>query len=178
VARLLGLAFALLLSACATFRSQPLAGLDAARVIDKQHPLPAISYEGSGWPCFSTELLFRSAFVDARKGPAQDDLHVVLRFEHKVEDQTLSRVSYILSTLTLTLLPGFYPDDFSLAALVEGPGREAREYVYRESATTWIQILLLFAAWWHDPGEVQRSVQENMLLHFLVELRRDLGSRP
>jgi hypothetical protein len=176
-----------LLASCAVVREVPLEPLDPAQVIQAQEPLPAISYECPakpergptqpelGWPRSTTEALFRSAFAGARSGPAAGDLHVVLHFRSIARDATATKILLMLTLLTFAIVPCYEHAELKLQAFVDGPGRTQREYVYSEAVDIWIHLLLLPVPLWNHPREVSPAVFENMLLHFLVDLRRDLA---
>ena len=178
----------ILLASCAAFRGAPLEPLDRARVIEAQAPLPPISYECEeanhrdrsnpewGWPRATTEALFCSAFVSARSGPADGDLHVKLHFRAHVQAELATRALFCVTILTLGIVPTHRHFDLELQASVEGPGRLPREYVYSEPVDIWIHLLLLPFPLWNHPLSACPDAFENMLLHFLVDLRRDLDA--
>jgi hypothetical protein len=167
-----------LLGSCMTLRPQALATLDADQVITHQPPLPPVSFDGDrspDWPG-GTRALFQRAFVEVREGPAQGDLHIQLRFEVEQRREMLTTCWILLTTLSLYLLPLYAHSDVTLWARVEGPGRRPKEYCYREPLDFWAHAVLLPVGLWQWELEPEARVHENMLLHFLVDLRKDLGS--
>jgi hypothetical protein len=170
---------------CASFRGGKLEQLPRDEIAS-QPRLPAISYQyrsggepgspevGIGWPSPSAEMFFCSAFTDARRGPAANDLHVDLVHFTEVRQPIFSLTLGLLTLVSLGIIPTYVEEDVTLRARVEYRGAFVREYVYSDRVDTWIELLLIPWAFSHDPVEVERASFENLLLHFLRDLRRDL----
>jgi hypothetical protein len=170
---------------CAGFRGELLPQLSRSE-ITSENRLPAISYEckiGPGpnatggdnlWPGSSAEWLFRSAFVDARNGPAANDLHIDLFFQTEARQPSFTLGLALLTICSLGIIPAYGREDLTLRARVEYQGRLAREYTYGDRIEIWIHLFMIPWSFSHDPVEVERAVHENLLLHFLRDLRKDL----
>jgi hypothetical protein len=89
--------------------------------------------------------------------------------------QPVFTITLALFTIcSLGIIPTYASEDLTLVARVEYQGKLGREYVYHDRVNTWAELFLLPFAFSHDPVAVSRSVYENMLLHFLRDLRKDL----
>jgi len=169
---------------CASFHGRELPKLDRNELAS-QPRLPAISYEcrvgpnpssppGGGWPSAAAEVLFCSAFAEARRGPAANDLHIDLAHLNVIRQPIFSITLGFFTLASLGILPTYIEEDVTLSVRVEYQGKLAREYIYRDHINTWIELFLLPWAFSHDPIEIERATDENLLLHFLRDLRKDL----
>jgi len=169
---------------CASFHGRELPKLDRSE-LSSEPRLPAISYqcrigpnpsapEGGGWPSAPAEVLFCSAFVDARHGPAANDLHIDLAHLNVIRQPIFSLTLGLFTLVSLGILPTYIEEDVTLSVRVEYQGKLAREYVYHDHINTWIEVFLLPWAFSHDPVEIERAADENLLLHFLRDLRKDM----
>lgn len=177
--------FALACCACVGVRGDKLPRLDRSELATEAR-LPAITYQSisgtpargqtqhNSWPAPETEALFCSAFVDARPAPASDTLHVELSFRTKTINRIVSKGSFLLMIFSLGVLPAYVTVEQSLGAHVELQGKTLHEYQYVDQSSTWCELLLIPWGFSHSPFTVRREVFENMLLHFLRDLRRDL----
>jgi hypothetical protein len=172
-------------SSCVSFHRGELEQLNA-KDLAAETPLPAISYEckpGPGtspaegslaWPGASTERLFRSAFVDAHDSPAANDLHLELRFQSEMRHPFFTFSLGLLTLLSIGLIPTYAHEDLALLARVEFQGQFLHEYEYHDRQNTWVEVFLLPWGLGNDPKDVQQEIFQNLLLHFLRDLRRDL----
>ncbi len=154
--------------------------------LTSQPRLPAISYQfrqganpnspdtAGAWPSPTAELLFCSAFTDARRGAAADDLHVDLAHVNEIRQPVFSLTLGLLTLVSLGILPTYVEEDVVLRARVEYQGKFAGEYLYRDRVHTWVEVFLIPWSFVHDPVNVERSTFENMVLHLLRDLRKDL----
>lgn len=143
--------------------------------------MPAISYEiefdssRDPWGFRENEQLFRDAFVDARRGPADDGMHIHLGFHADERFHVLAMCLRGLWMFSLGILPSYSQTDLWLMAEVEFKGKRVREYRYDDRLTVLAHILLL--PWFytdHSASRVYRDIQANMLMHVISDLRKDL----
>jgi hypothetical protein len=170
---------------CAGFRGELLPQL-GRNDLTPANRMPAISYTwNSGIPArglapntafagSSSEWLFRSAFVDARNAPGANDIHIDLYFQSEMRQPTFSMGLMLLSIFSLGIIPGYACDDLSLRAQLQNQGQIVKEYQYVDSVDTWMHLFMIPWAFSHDPAVVEREALENMLLHLIRDLRKDL----
>lgn len=171
---------------CTGFRGNKLPQLDRNE-LTPENRLPAISYQcnpianpiapavNSSWPAASNEWLFRSAFVDARPGPAADDLHIDLFLQTEMRQPSFTIGLALLTICSLGFIPTYGQEDISLRARVEYQGKLVRAYSYTDTMELWVHLFLIPWAYSHDMVAVERSIYDNLLLHLLRDLRRDLS---
>ena len=183
--RFLGVLLLLGCCGCASFHGEELARLDPQE-LRTQPRLPPISYQireganpnsaeaGAGWPTASSEALFCSAFTGARHGPAEDDLHIDLAHFSVIRQPIFSMTLVLFTIASLGIIPTYAEEDYTLTVRVEYKGQLAREYVYKDHVSLWVEVLLIFWSFTHDPIEIERANFDNMLLHLIRDLRRDI----
>lgn len=185
VLRFLGVLLLLGCSGCAAFLGGELARLDPAE-LRTQPRLPPISYQirqganpnsaemGQGWPSAPAEALFCSAFTGARHGPAEGDLHSDLAHFNVVRQPVFSLTLGLFTLASLGIIPTYIEEDFTLTVRVEYKGQLAQEYLYKDHVSIWIEVFMIFWSFSNDPVETERANFENMLLHLIRDLRRDI----
>jgi hypothetical protein len=182
------LALALLILACCGctgFRGNLLPQLDRNELTSGDR-LPAISYQcnpvaglnasvvSAGWPSPSNEWLFRSVFVDARPGPAANDLHIDLFVQTEMRQPTFTIGLAFFTICSLGLIPTYGLEDVTLRARVEYQGKLVRAYSYTDTEEIWVHVFMIPWAYSHDMVAVERSIYDNLLLHLIRDLRRDI----
>jgi hypothetical protein len=167
-------------SGCVGICGGELPQLDRAEILRGER-LPAISYEVEPpagldpWPLSENAELFRSAFVDARRGPATDDLHVQLSIRTEEDLHVLFIGLRVLWLFSLGIIPSYSQGQERLVARLEFKGRLLREYHYAERVKVWAHLFLLPAYYTRDNASlVLQRVHANMLLHLIRDLRQDL----
>jgi hypothetical protein len=171
--------------ACTGFRGNLLQQLDR-KELTPENRLPAISYQLSsspgsngvvnapGWPGASNEWLFRSAFVDTRVGPAADDLHIDLFLQTEMRQPAFTIGLAVFTICSLGIIPTYGVEDVSLRARVEYKGQLVRSYSYMDSMEIWVHLVMIPWSFSHDMVAVEREIYDNLLLHLLRDLRKDL----
>jgi len=170
---------------CTGFRGNMLPQLDRNE-LTPENRLPAISYQcnplggqsapvvNASWPAASNEWLFRSAFLDARPGPAADDLHIDLFLQTEMRQPSFTIGLAVLTVCTLGLIPTYGLEDVSLRARLEYQGKLVRTYSYTDTMELWVHLVMIPWSFSHDVVAVERSIYDNLLLHLLRELRKDI----
>jgi hypothetical protein len=175
-------AFPLLLVCCGCvgIRGGQLEQLDREEAL-RGEPLPAISYEiGSpnrldSYGRNENGQLFRSAFVEARHGPAADDLHIQLSVTTEEDLHVLFIGLRVLWLFSLGLIPSYSQGEERLVAEVSYKGQLLRAYHYTERIKVWAHLFLLPAYYTQDnAGLVLQRMHANMLLHLIRDLKQDL----
>jgi hypothetical protein len=177
--------FLFVCTGCASFRCNELPQL-GRNDLTPENRMPAITYtwnSGVSVPGFavstafagsSSEWLFRSAFADAHNAPSANDLHVDLYFSSEMRQPTFSMGLMLLSIFSLGIIPGYAREDLHLRARLENQSQLVKEYQYSDSTETWMHLFIIPWCFSHDPSVVEKAVLENMLLHLIRDLRRDL----
>lgn len=182
------LLLALLLLACCSctgFRGNLVPQLDR-KEITPENRMPAITYQVNpsagpntipsvvGWPGASSEWLFHSAFVDARPALPGEGLHIDLFFQTEMRQPSFTIGLGLITICTLGIIPTYGREDLALRARVEYQGKLGREYTYNDQMDLWIHLFLIPWSFSQDPVAIEREIYENLLLHFLRDLRKDL----
>jgi hypothetical protein len=175
----------LVCSGCASFRCDELPQL-GRNDLTPENRMPAITYtwnSGVSTPGFavntvftgsSSEWLFRSAFADAHNAPAANDVHIDLYFSSEMRQPTFSMGLMLLSIFSLGIIPAYAREDLHLRARLENQGQLVKEYQYSDSTETWMHIFVIPWCFSHDPSVVGKAVLENLLLHLIRDLRKDV----
>lgn len=159
----------------------------------RQDKLPAISYTLSGnadepnlqriveirSPDYLVELL-RRAFAGARRVPAEgpdahpDDLHLDIYMRRAQRHIPITLTTGLLFLCTAGIAPAYCYEETYLDVRVVRGGKLQKQYVFVDGVTTWYELFLLPWAFSEDPSDVTVRTMENMLLHFVCEMRRDM----
>ena len=175
-------ALALLLACCGCIgiRGGELEQLDRDEIMRGER-LPAISYEIDpyghidDWGTNKNSELFRSAFVEARRGTATDDLHIALSVHTEEDLHALSIGLRVLCMFSLGLIPAYSQGEEQFVARVESKGQLLHEYRYAERVKCWAHLFLLPGFYTSDGVHaVMQRIHGNMLLHLIRDLRQDL----
>lgn len=179
-------------AACAASPAGRLAELRYDEVL-RQDKMPAISYMLSGnadepnlqriveirAPDYLVELL-RRAYAGARRVTAEgpdahpDDLHLDIYMRRAQRHIPITLTTGLLFLCTVGISPAYCYEETYLDVRVVRGGQLRRQYVYTDGVTTWYELFLLPWAFSEDPSDVTVRTMENLLLHFVTEMRRDL----
>ena len=78
-----------------------------------------------------------------------------------------------ISGASLGLIPVFVEGNYYLSVNVYKDGKLLKQYYYKDHATTWIHLFLLFNISSHPPYKVVQDVINNMVANFLNDLVQD-----
>lgn len=180
------LCLALSAAGCASFAGGQLPERDVQGLSQQQL---AVDYE-TEWFTFSAanenarkslarsvrEVLEESGMfsrVGYGSGQARYHLHFVMRNDG---DRGTAQLTGFFSGLTLTLLPAYARDEYTLAVEVSSGGNPIKSYEYRDHMTSWIQLFLVFAMPGRGSEDVAARLRANMLRNFLYDLHHDIDS--
>lgn len=77
-----------------------------------------------------------------------------------------------LSGLTLTVLPGYAHDEYTLTATLTKGEAKVKSYRYTAGVTTWIELFLVFGMPFKESEVVEKTV-ENLTRHLTADLAAD-----
>jgi hypothetical protein len=172
----------ILFSGCASFHGDELPVADYSQIVEpgnKPHITYDATYEFQGKKDVETLLkITRQVFARSEYFAtyvAEEDqggYHVSLTMVNS-GDTGKAVLSGFICGLTLFIIPAYAQDEFTLHAEVTKDGRLVKRYLYRDTMSTWVQVLLLFATPFCWPRNVADEVWENMVLSFMIDLSRD-----
>jgi hypothetical protein len=164
-----------------------------AEELDEQPSLPPISYEvrslSSGLAIAGTfvnanariEPLFRRAFAEVEQlstepgaDGTQRDLHLDLLVSQESRHSSATFTLGLICVATIGLIPAYGQEELTLDARLQRGGQTIATYVYTDRVETWIQLFLLPWAFRNDPQDVAYETFDNLVLHLLADLRREL----
>ncbi len=111
-------------------------------------------------------------FSKCSPGKGNSDYHFSI-FMKNEGDNTSTQLSGIISGLTLTLIPVKVTDEFILTVDVKKGDNVIKQYQYKHSIDTWIQLFLVFMTPSHSPIKTLHQTWEDMLLAFLHDFEKD-----
>ncbi|MFO1077218.1 MAG: hypothetical protein U1E73_05775 [Planctomycetota bacterium] len=187
--------FAFLFAFAAACSASPAGRLAALRYDEVlgQDKMPAISYTLSGnadepnlqriveirTPDYLVELL-RRAYAGARRMPKEgpdahpDELHLDIYMRRAQRHIPITLTTGLLFLCTIGIAPAYCYEETYLDVRVVRSGELRKQYVYVDGVTTWYELFLLPWAFTSDPSDVTLKTMENMLLHFVTDMRRDM----
>ena len=88
-------------------------------------------------------------------------------------DNFFFSLASIVSGLSLTLIPVYSTEVYTLSVEVKEGEKTLKKYEYKERVKTWIQLFLVFLAPGHRPEKTAIQVMDSMLINFLHDFQRD-----
>ena len=191
VARRLAALSLLFLVGCVGVPAEKLAPLDYQEVL-AQERMPEVSYALHGLldgmhqttrtSRNRVEEIFRRSFAAAYLGsegglPAAPDpqrLHLDVYMRLSLDRPWITWLTGLVSIGTFGVVPIYSYQDIYLDVRVLRGGALQKQYVYLDGETAWYGWVLLPWAFSNDASDVEGQVLENMILHFISDLRRDL----
>lgn len=171
-----------LLSGCASFHGGELPEVAYSQIVppgNKPHVTYDVTYEFRGNQDdkallkITQEVFIRSEYFATYV--AKDDeggFHISLAMVNS-GDADKAILSGFICGLTLFIIPAYAKDEFTLNAEVKKDGKLVKRYLYRDTMSTWAQLLLIFITPFYWPTNVAEEVWENMVLNFMHDLSRD-----
>jgi hypothetical protein len=181
----LGMCFCCIAVGCASFPGKELPKYTYEQIVPHA-PKPSIDYDAKfltfgnanaqAVKTFQEEVdkvFTKSSFFNkfgAGIGSEKYHFSMVLKNEGNMG---LAVVSGFISGFTMTIIPGYARDEYTLTVDVTKEGKLLKQYQYKHYMDTIIQLFMIFLTPTHSPAEVGRKVMDDMLLNFLHDLEKD-----
>jgi hypothetical protein len=114
-------------------------------------------------------------FAQAAAGAGMSDYHFSFVFRNE-GNEALAFISGFISGFTFTVIPGYARDNFILTVEVKQGDRVVKTYTYHDHMNSWIQVLLVVLTPSHWPGDVGKSIVDNMIMNFVHDFAKDVQS--
>ncbi len=114
-------------------------------------------------------------FTQAVAGTGTGDYHFSFALRNE-GNEVLAFISGFISGFTFTVIPAYAKDNFIMTIDVKRGERLLKTYSYRDHMNTWIQLLLVFLTPSHLPGDVAKSIVDNMVMNFVHDFAKDVQS--
>lgn len=121
-------------------------------------------------PHVESELRDSSLFSQVQQG-AGGAYHLDVSIENS-GNIGVALLTGALSGLTLTILPGYAHDEYTMTAVLTKGGQKVKSYKYTADVTTWIELFLVFGMPFRESEVIEKTVQ-NMTRHLVADLAAD-----
>jgi hypothetical protein len=117
------------------------------------------------------DVLATAGFLtELDESPAKTTLHLQLLLEKNTPRWGVA--SFLLSFFTLTIIPGYAQENYTLKADVTKNGAEVRKYEYHERLNYWTHVFLVF---YPIPNieEIENRLVKKMTITLLHDMQKD-----
>jgi len=177
--------FSTIVAGCASFPSHQLPRYEYGQFVSAS-PRPSVNYDvrflSIGQPnqaaqdvltkridsTFSRAQVFSSHAPGT--GPADYHLSFEMRNDGNVAAAT---VLGFISGMTLTVVPAYAKDKYTLLVDVKKGEQILKHYEYRENLNTWIQLFLVVLTPFKSPAKEANRLFDNMVLNLLADMQKD-----
>ena len=176
---------------CASFPGNQLPHRSRADIVTPDHK-PAIDFQMEwhtfgrlhpGWSqvwrrTMRQRLVESGMFSDVEVGTGVKEYHLAIKI-HNDGNRVVAALTGFMSGLTLTILPGYARDDYTLIAELSRDGNVLKTYEYKDHVTTWTQLFMIFAFNnFNKAGKVAGQVCDNMVWNLLYDIQEDNVLKP
>ena len=105
-------------------------------------------------------------------GSESQDYHFSFEIDNR-GNILLAGISGFISGFTLTLVPGYARDEYTLRVRVSKNNQLLKQYQYDHYMDSWIQLFLIFLTPTHNTQKVYKEVVDDMLIRFLYDIQKD-----
>ncbi|MEZ0230232.1 MAG: hypothetical protein ACAI25_16540 [Planctomycetota bacterium] len=140
--------------------------LDVGPIIGPENPKGPELFDERVQSVFATA----GAFSNVTRGAAKDRCTIRLSLNHR---RDLGEGWTVLFCCSLTLLPAYAENHWTLDAVVERGGQVLKSYRYEDATASWFETFLIFGYPFASPGAAATKLFDNMLLNLLRDAFED-----
>jgi hypothetical protein len=122
-------------------------------------------------------LTANTVFAELKEGAGPSDYHVSFVFKDVgMPSENVAFLNGFISGLTLTVIPAYARDIFTITIDVKRGDRVIKTYVYKDHMDSWIQLFLVFLTPFNSTENVACTVIDNMIMNFAHDVGSDIQS--